>query len=391
MYYTPKIDDPAKGLEQICDSASKFNSDRFIYALEYKNWDVRRLEHMCVEVASYREKLGAEYNRLVDFARTFNREFATANNQCYSSALTMLRKLRSGISETKRLFKKFCPRARKEVIYHAIGNQPVSAYDYSYISADSYQLPLFSFDAYPECVSRLHNEMTEFFMLMVRCMQLCREVMKEEANIKKDNKYCKYLFDEFKGKLMPEIADIISLIPHDADELSEAHNPAIASRYKYETDEAWASVGFHNYSRTDVKKLVIRQVLDDEQGSDITAMEKLLFGNDEETVRKYRHIIKHFDELIPASYHRNNLPAKYIQMFFQFVKIPYKLESDAVDYFNETYLSSPDHRFVTVTYQAINGHKKSVLEDKNGDFKAFVEKLRQHFYGENHLNLDANF
>lgn len=104
MYYTPKIDDPAKGLEQICDSASKFNSDRFIYALEYKNWDVRRLEHMCVEVASYREKLGAEYNRLVDFARTFNREFATANNQCYSSALTMLRKLRSGISETKKLF-----------------------------------------------------------------------------------------------------------------------------------------------------------------------------------------------------------------------------------------------------------------------------------------------
>ena len=391
MYYTPKIHDPAEGLEQICNSASKFNCERFIYALEYKNWDVPRLERMCIEVELYRQKLNDEYKRLVDFAKVFNREFATTNNQCYSSALTMLRKLRSGISETKKLFQKFCPRARREVIYHAIGNQPVSAFDYSFISADSYQLPLFQFEGYPDCVSRLHNEMSEFFLLMVRCMQLCKVVLKEESNIKKDNKYCKYLFDEFKEKLMPEIADIISLIPHDADELSESNNPAIASRYKYENDESWAPVGFHSYSRSDVKRLVIKQVLDDENGSDISPKEKLLFGTDEALVHKYRHIIKHFDELIPENYRRHNLPARYIQMFFQFVKIPYKLESDAVDYFNKTYLSSPDHKFSTVTYQAINGYKKSVLQDKNGEYKAFVEKIKLLFYAENHLNLAANF
>jgi hypothetical protein len=46
MYYTAEIYDPAKGLDQICDAASKFNAERFLYALAYKNWDEEKLERM---------------------------------------------------------------------------------------------------------------------------------------------------------------------------------------------------------------------------------------------------------------------------------------------------------------------------------------------------------
>jgi hypothetical protein len=99
----------------------------------------------------------------------------------------------------------------------------------------------------------------------------------------------------------------------------------------------------------------------------------------------------HFDELIPNSYHRKNLPAKYIQMFFQFVGIPSGLESNAVDYFNEMYLSSSGHKFATVTYQAINGHKKAVLEDKDGAYKDFTKNIKEHFYSIVPLPKVANF
>jgi hypothetical protein len=170
------------------------------------------------------------------------------------------------------------------------------------------------------------------------------------------------------------------MIPRNSEYLSEKNNPAIASRNKYENDEAWAPVGFHNYSKTEVKHLVIKQILDEEEGSDLTKTEKLLFGNDEAKVHKYRYIIRHFDELIPENYRRKNLPAKYIQMFFQFVGIPYKLESDAVDYFNEIYLSSSDHKFTTVSYQAVNSYKKEVLEDKDKAYKAFTNSIKEHFY-----------
>jgi len=380
MYYTANIYDPVQGIDQILVAASKFNAERFLYAIEFKNWDEKKMELMGNEVATYRRKLEEEYNRLVEFAKVFNKEFATMNNKCYSSALTMLRKLRSGISETKKLFTKFCPRARQEIVYQEIMNKPVSAYEYAYISAENYQLPLFKFEGYPACVSGLFNEMEKFFLLLMRCIQLCKEVLNEEKKIKSNNKYCKYLFEEFKNKILYEIADIIMMIPRNSEYLSEKNNPAIASRNKYENDEAWAPVGFHNYSKTEVKHLVIKQILDEEEGSDLSKTEKLLFGNDEAKVHKYRYIIRHFDELIPENYRRKNLPAKYIQMFFQFVGIPYKLESDAVAYFNEMYLSSSYHKFMIVSYQAVNGHKKEVLEDKDGAYKAFTNSIKEHFY-----------
>ena len=60
MYYTAKIYDPTIGLDQIFAAASKFNAERFLYALEYKNWDEEKLELMGNEVATYRRKLENE-------------------------------------------------------------------------------------------------------------------------------------------------------------------------------------------------------------------------------------------------------------------------------------------------------------------------------------------
>ena len=391
MYYTANIYDPTIGLDQIFAAASKFNSERFLYALQYKNWDEKTLELMGNEVATYRMKLEVEYGRLLDFSKVFNKEFVTMNNKCFSSALTMLNKLRSGISETKRIFTKFCPRAHKENIMQAIANKPVSAYEYSYISSDTYQLNLFEFEGYPACVSGLYNEMQKFFLVLIRCIQLCKQVLNEEKNIKHDNKYCKFLFQEFKNKVLCEIADIIMMIPRDSEFLTEEKNSAIASRNHYENDEAWAPVGFHNYSKTEVKQLIIKQVIDEEEGSDLSGIERILFDNDEAKAHKYRHIIRHFDELIPDTYHRKNLPAKYIQMFFQFVGIPFKLESEAVAYFNETYLSADGHKFTTVSYQAVNGYKKEVLEDKDGAYKAFTNSIKQRFFATLTISKASNF
>ena len=391
MYYTAKIYDPAIGLDQIFAAASKFNTERFLYALQYKNWDEKTLELMGNEVATYRMKLEAEYGRLVEFSKVFNKEFVTMNNKCFSSALTILNKLRSGISETKKIFTKFCPRAHKENILQAITNKPVSAYEYAYISSDTYELNLFEFDGYPSCVSGLYNEMQRFFLVLIRCIQLCKQVLNDENTIKKDNNYCKYLFEEFKNHVLSEIADIIMMIPQDSEFLSAENNSAIASRNLYENDEVWAPIGFHSYSKTEVKHLIIKQVIDEEEGSDLTRIEKLLFGNDESKVHKYRYIIRHFDELIPDTYRRKNIPAKYIQMFFQFVKIPFKLESDAVSYFNEMYLSSAQHKFKTVSYQAVNGYKKEVLEDKDGTYKAFTCKIKQRFFATLTVSKASNF
>lgn len=391
MYYTPSICKPEEGISQILIAASKFNADRFLYGLQYKHWDEKKIELLSSEVANYTTKLEKELIKLEEFAKVFNNEFATVNNNCFSSALTLLKKLRSGISETKRLFMTFCPRAHQDNVIQKIDNNPVSAFDYSRISSDTYQISLFEFEGYPSCVNGLFNGMEKFFLILVRCLQLCIQVLKDEQKIKCDKRQCYLLFLEFKDKVLREIDDFRKLFSRNSVYLTAENCPAIDSRNRYDSDEAWASAGFHSFSQKEVKYLIISQVLDEEEESDITRKERLLFGDDVSKVHKNRYIIQHFDELIPDTYHRKHLPAKYILMFFHFIGIQDGKMSDAVNYFNEVYISSPTHHFETVTYQAVNVYKKEVLQDKDGAYKAFAESLKQHYFANLTLQNASNF
>lgn len=379
MYFTPEIYDPKTGLDVIAMAVAKFNPERFLFAIEHKNCDETEMELMARQVAEYRAKLETEYTRLLEFSKTFNKEFVTENNKCFDIALALLRKMRAGMSQTKKIFMKFCPRARREDVRHVIGNMPVSAYEYSFISANNYPLSLFKFDTYPPCVSSLYNEIEKFFILFAQCIGLCKRVLAEEEKIRKDKEYCFYLFKEFKRKVLHEIAGMISIFNKDSKELSEEANSAIASRNRYDNDEAWSPFGFHKYPKKEVKFLVIRQVIDEESETGLSKKEILLFGNDKDKVERIRDIIYNFDDLVPNNYSGSKLPAKMVQMFLQYVGIGKGLEKDAVEYFFETYMENPSHSYERVTYQAVNGYKAEVENDRNGEYKSFVKSLQTRF------------
>lgn len=379
MYFTPEIYDPKTGLDVIAMAVAKFNPERFLFAIEYKNCDETEMELMARQVAEYRAKLETEYTRLLEFSKTFNKEFVTENNKCFDIALALLRKMRAGMSQTKKIFMKFCPRARREDVRHVIGNMPVSAYEYSFISANNYPLSLFKFDIYPPCVSSLYNEIEKFFILFAQCIGLCKRVLAEEEKIRKDKEYCFYLFKEFKRKVLHEIAGMISIFNKDSKELSEEANSAIASRNRYDNDEAWSPFGFHKYPKKEVKFLVIRQVIDEESETGLSKKEILLFGNDKDKVERIRDIIYNFDDLVPNNYSGSKLPAKMVQMFLQYVGIGKGLEKDTVEYFFEKYMENPSHSYERVSYQAVHGYKAEVENDKKGEYKSFVESLQTRF------------
>ena len=76
MTFTTEIHSSASGFDMILAAVQKFNHDRLLYALQYKNWDEARLEKMAAEVTRYRERMEHEYDRLVEFSKEFNKEFA---------------------------------------------------------------------------------------------------------------------------------------------------------------------------------------------------------------------------------------------------------------------------------------------------------------------------
>ncbi len=199
MIFTNKFSDPNEAFDIIINAVKKFNPDVFLYALQYKNWDEYEITQMSQELTIYRHRLEIGYNSLVKFSRDFNKQFVTTNNKCFESALKMLRILRSGIKETKKIYQRFSPRSKREEFHYVLGAMPLSVYDHSYISAKNYQYDFFKFQCYPDCVNGLCTEMSKFFALLLTSMQLCKQVMEEEQQIRSDHKYCHFLFQSFNN------------------------------------------------------------------------------------------------------------------------------------------------------------------------------------------------
>ena len=382
MAYTTTIYDPQEGLETIGRAIEKFDDKRFLFALNYKDWDETEIELMARQVCEYRTKLEQEHIRLIEFAKTFNKEFVTDNNRCFDTGLKLIRKLRSGISEVKRIYQKFCPRAPKQRFYYkAISNKKQSAFDYSYLSIGSYQLSLFPLDSeiYPPCVRGLYNELGRFFHQLSLSLALCMKVLQDEEKIRKDSEYCNFLFEKFKREVMKEIMDMIMLMPTDADIFQEEHNPAIASLKKYSGTEAWAPQGFHNFTKKDVKHLIIKEAQEFEKNGNISKEQFVLFGNNSEMIAKIDNVILHFDELMPDDYKRKKLDAAIIALFMRWCGVTD--EEHFIAYFNKVYKRNPSRQHETVKKGAVNSAKnKQVRENNNIEYNEFVQKLEKlHF------------
>lgn len=380
MAYTTAIYDPKEGLERISRDIDKFDEKRFLAALNYKNWDETEMELMMREVNEYRIKLEKEHIRLIDFAKNFNKEFVTDNNRCFNTALTLLRKLRCGISEVKRIYRKFCPRPpRQRFYYMATTSKKRSVYDYSYLGIGCYQLTLFPLDdeIYPSCVAGLYHEIGKFFHQLSLSLALCLKVLDDEENIRKDSDYCNYLFEKFRKEVMKEMVGIVSLLPSDADFFQEEHNPAIASLKNYSDIKAWTTHGFHNFLKKDVKYLILKQEQEEDRLGDINKEERVLFDNNPDKIYKIRNIILHFDELMPDGYKRKKLDGKRIAMFMKWCGATD--ESRFVNYFIKQYEKNPNHRYKTIKGSAVNSAKNKLLKDEDS-FKEFVQELEKlHF------------
>lgn len=382
MKYSADITDHRMGFDTILSAAQNFNCDRFVYAIRYKNIKEDALIKLRDYVAFHRKLVEKEHDKLQAFSLDYNKKFVVSDNMRFDTALILLKQLRCSISGTKRLVMRFCPRTRRDALARWFGNKLVSAFDYSYITSDIYQLDLFKFEGYPDCVSEVYNEMEKFFALLVRSIQLCKQVLLDEDEVRKDQGYCYALFEDFKEEVLEEIDDYMSFFTAEHPDLQEENNAVIACRNNYDSDLAWAPVGFHNGTRRQVKHLIIKQLLEQQVGNDLTTTEILLFGNDPERVHKIRHVIMNFEVLFPENYHRDHLPAKHIQMFMQYYGIKKGLGKNATKYFYEIYRRNPSNTLNMVSYGAVYStiYVKEVKEDIDGCFTEFSRNLKSHFY-----------
>ena len=109
-YYLSQIE-TLDNLQYVAGLVDGFNQDRFLAALMGKrNISTDKIVRMKNELVEITNRLEEEYIALKEFGKVFNEQFATRNNKCFSSAMTLLRKIRSGMSKMIEIYRGFVPK-----------------------------------------------------------------------------------------------------------------------------------------------------------------------------------------------------------------------------------------------------------------------------------------
>ena len=352
--------DSFEGLETVVQAIEGFSQERFLASLHLRN--SRNLTHIAnidAQVLAAIANLQTQHAQLVDFSTTFNSQFVTKNNHYFNSAHQLLRKIHSGVTQMKSIYKQFTPNS-------SVAVRPIVAQDYtapsiyerSSLSVAPYTRPLFDIKDYPMEVQQLCCDMARFFDMLRESLLVCLEVIRQEQYIRRDPNQCTELYHDFKEENYLRIRKHINSIRLNTSEFSPDNNPAIDLRQASDSEEEFSQKGFHNLEFDDVCSLATKELVEEEQRGIYTAEELQLFAEDREKITAVRYIITHFDEYLPANPRRKTVPADYVACLMGWCKIPIKKNLAFVNYFAATYKKA-NGQYKPPSNSAVNVKKRT--------------------------------
>lgn len=352
--------DSFEGLETVVQAIEGFSQERFLASLHLRSkrtlTDIAAID---TKVLAAIANLQEQHAQLVDFSQTFNNQFVTRNNHYFNSAHQLLRKIHSGVTQMKHIYKQFTPNSNAAVPASVQPNYtPPSIYERSALGIAPYTRPIFGLDVYSPEIQRLCTDMERFFEVLRDSLLVCLEVMRQEEYIRRNARHCKELYHDFKDENYLRIKKHIHSIRLQSSEFSPDNNPAIDLRQCCATEEEFAQKAFHDQEFDDVCSLAVKELVEEEQRGIYTSEELQLFAEDREKILAVRYIISHFDEYLDPNPRRKNVPADYVACLMGWCEIPIKKNLAFVRYFADTYTKA-NGQYKPPSNSAVNVKKRS--------------------------------
>ena len=385
MIYSTIVEKNEEGLNMIIKAAEDFEQGKYLEAINNLHYKKEEIMQITEFVKQYRALLSREHLALAKFALTFNREYATTNNTCFSTAEKLFGKIRSTISASKKVYKKFCRKNRRPLPPSA--TERPSVFKRSELVESYHSGNMFGFETYDECVQKLYEQLEGFFKELVKSLALCHMIILEESNIRNTPERCMQIYRECYQAMLGNSRAIVrslkkSTIIHMESEMENR-------RKKASSMTEFVCESFHKFNPGDFQIHVISFEFQKEDGQ--SEVEKILFGaNNEEKVNRARFVIQHFDELEEDAHkgkHKNKHSAYCVASFMFWCGVGNTLDDKVKmfveEYFNKTYSGD----YPAVKTNAVNSAKNILLRlDRfkespldNNLFHAKIESLAAQF------------
>ena len=392
MQYDTNIEKSDDGLFMVLEKAQKFNSDNILTAIIECRKTPQEVLLILEEMKEYHARLNIEYRKLTPFFNKYNEQYATDDKERVDLAYKLFYKIRSSISQTKRIYKQFCKTDRKNYFAPNGTVYRPSAFDKSFLSAGAIRRDLFGVETFPECVRRLCEEMESFFIDLIKAICLCRNMLNEERDTKSNYKRCLQLYERGGSEVCESARAILNATSGNSPVIP--NDPLQEERRKGKTLQEFITQGYHAYGTSSFRIHAISRHLEKGRSNGLTKAEVAIWGIErKEWVEQTRWLISNFDRLNPCG-QKDKLNALYVYFFMQNRKTnPNVSEQAFLAYFNEQYTKSGG-RYKTVS--SINAAKNNCLRKRTKSqltqeaFDRMVDELLEQ-YGNAGCMKAANF
>ena len=359
-----------ENLQTVLTAIENFNFDRLLAALkDRRSLSVSDILAMDARITEATAKLQTEYARLQDEAPAFNKRFVHRNNHYFSSAEALLRKIRSGVARFKDLYSRLTPNRTSAYQGLPMPEEKPSIYDRSLLGNAAYTPSLFPETVRPE-VKQLYEHIVAFLAQMEDALNLCKDVLDDEALIREDAGQCRELYMDFKDEHYSHIKQLLRQITASWNDIEKITNPAICLREQTASDEEFSQQGFHNLEYEDVCQLATKEIVEESQRGEFTKEELMLFPDNRPLILRVRHIIVDFESYLPEGFNGKKIPASTIACLIRWSKP--KEDFAFVKYFKKTYEASGGTHKVP-SNSAVNVQKND-LNNHNPEYVSLVER-----------------
>ncbi len=291
MIHWTDIEKSKEGILQILEVIKNYEKEgevRFLAGIQSRNFSEYKIQQLICIVRERLNMSRRELIRLSEIALTYNKLWATDNNNCFRDAEKLFRKIRSTLKGTKIIYKRFTPICRKNT---PDGKFHSSVFVKSTLAYAECGRDLYGLESYPDSVTTLYSEMGAYFTNVIAVLVICHQELAKEAMISSNAELCLQLLNEQCKTIVGDMKDVIGMLSKE----KAGQDELLKKSKKTGSLKAFAQQGFHKYNIESITRYATSRAVENGAAFGLDDIESLYFVNNPEKGKKAKVIMTNFD------------------------------------------------------------------------------------------------
>ena len=291
MIHWTDIEHSKEGILMILEVIKNYEKEgdmRFLAGIQSRNFSEYKVQQLICIVRERLNMTRRELLRLSEIALTYNKLWATDDNNCFRDADKLFRRIRSTLKGTKIIFKRFTPICRKPT---PDKDFRASVFVKSTLAHAECGRDLYGLDSYPDSVATLYAEMGAYFTNVIAVLVICHQELAKEARISNDAELCLQLLNEQCKNIVGDMKDVIGMLSKE----KASEDELLKKSKKTGSLRTFAQEGFHKYNIESITRYATSRAVENGAEFGLDDIESLYFVNNPNKGRQAKEVMACFD------------------------------------------------------------------------------------------------